>query len=167
MNRPSTWILGGIFLVVLGICVAGAILAIAANDPDVDVNLGDDEFQIHRIDDLARRIADDAPEAYGDPTGGNRPIIVQHLGDDVDTGWVVILAVAPGSETCAVNWDADDDVFRDCEGETYPADGTGLEQFPWRVDDHTLFIDLGRGPSSEPSPTTTSTTILVTGDTTG
>ena len=74
---------------------------------------------------------------------------------------------APGSTTCAVNWDDDDGVFRDCEGETYPADGTGLAQFPTRVEDDTLFVDLGRGPSSRPDPTTTTSTILVTGDTVG
>lgn len=167
MSRPSFWILGGIFLVVLGICVAGAVLAIAANDPDVEVNLGDDEFEIENIEGAAERIAEDGPDVYPDPTGGNRPILVQHLGDDVEEGWLALLAVAPGSDSCAVNWDADDDVFRDCEGETYPPDGTGLEQFPTRVEDESLFVDLGRGPSSDPPESTTTTTILVTGDTVG
>lgn len=144
------WVLGGIFAVVLAICVAGAVLTLAAGDEDVDINLGDDEFEITNIDALAARIADDAPEAYGDPTGGNRPIIINHAGDDPRTGWVAVLAVAPGTESCAVNWDRDDALFRDCEGGTYPADGTGLEQFPARVEDHTLFIDLGRGRDREP-----------------
>jgi hypothetical protein len=161
------WILGGIFLVVLGICVAGAVLAIAANDPDVEVNLGDDEFEIPNVEGRAASIADQGPLQFADPTGGNRPIIVQHLGDDPEEGWIALLAVAPGSETCAVNWDDDDDVFRDCEGETYPPDGTGLEQYPTRIEDDALFVDLGRGPSSEPPETTTTTTILVTGDAPG
>jgi hypothetical protein len=145
VSRATLWVLGGVFAVVLAICIVGAVLAIAANDENVDVNLGDDEFEIQNIDALAARIAEDAPEAYGDPTGGNRPIIVNHLGDDPESGWVVVLAVAPGTESCAVNWDEEDGAFRDCEGQTYPADGTGLHQFPTRVEDDTLFIDLGRG----------------------
>lgn len=163
MNRPSIWILGGILLIVVGICVAGAVLAIANNSPDADINLGDDEATFHGLDARAQTIADEGPTAIADPYNGSRPILLQHLGDDPEAGWIAILAVAPDSDTCAVNWDADDEVFRDCEGEAYPADGEGLEQFATRVDDDTLFVDLGRGPSSEPSESTTTSTILVTG----
>jgi hypothetical protein len=162
VNRPSIWILGGIFLIVLGICIAGAVLAIASNDPDVEVNLGDDEFELEDVDGAAERIAEDGPDIFPDPTGGNRPIMVNHLGDDPETGWVAVLAIAPNTESCLVQWDADDEVFRDCEGETYPPDGEGLEQFPTRVEGDSLYVDLGRGPSND--PTTTTTTVLVTGD---
>jgi hypothetical protein len=164
VNRPSIWILGGIFLIVLAICIAGAVLAIANDDPNVDINLGDDEFQIHQIEARAETVADSGPLLFADPTGGNRPLIVTHQGDEPEEGWIAILAIAPGSEACIVDWDEDDGVFRDCEGETYPPDGEGLETFPTRVEDNTLFIDLGRGPSSEPSTTTTTTTLLVTGN---
>jgi hypothetical protein len=162
VNRPSIWILGGIFLIVLGICIAGAVLAIASNDPDVEVNLGDDEFELEDVDGAAERIAEDGPDIFPDPTGGNRPIMVNHLGDDPETGWVAVLAIAPDTESCLVQWDADDEVFRDCEGETYPPDGEGLEQFPTRVEGDSLYVDLGRGPSND--PTTTTTTVLVTGN---
>ncbi len=162
MNRPSIWILGGIFLIVLGICIAGAVLAIASNDPDVEVNLGDDEFELEDVDGAAERIAEDGPDIFPDPTGGNRPIMVNHLGDDPETGWVAVLAIAPDTESCIVQWDADDEVFRDCEGDTYPPDGEGLEQFPTRVEGDSLYVDLGRGPSND--PTTTTTTVLVTGN---
>ena len=146
----------------LGICIAGAVLAIASNDPDVEVNLGDDEFELEDVDGAAERIAEDGPDIFPDPTGGNRPIMVNHLGDDPETGWVAVLAIAPDTESCIVQWDADDEVFRDCEGETYPPDGEGLEQFPTRVEGDSLYVDLGRGPSND--PTTTTTTVLVTGD---
>jgi hypothetical protein len=162
VNRPSIWILGGIFLIVLAICVAGAILAIAADDPDIDVNLGDDEFQIHQIEERAETVADSGPLLFADPSGGNRPLIVTHEGDEPEEGWLAILAIAPGTEACIVDWDEDDGVFRDCEGTAYPPDGEGLEQFPTRVEDGTLFIDLGRGRDDEETPTTT--TLLVTGN---
>jgi hypothetical protein len=166
VNRPSIWILGGVFLIVLGVCIAGAILAISANDPDVDVNLGDDEFQIHALEARAESVTERGPLFFNDPTGGNRPLVVNHLGDEPEEGWVAFLAIAPDSEACVVSWDEDDEVIRDCEGTTYPADGEGLEQFPTRVEDGTLYIDLGRGRDDEDEPTTT-TTILVTGDTLG
>ena len=162
MNRPSIWILGGILLIVVGICVAGAVLAIAADDPDVDVNLGDDEFQIHGLEARAESVADQGPLFFNDPTGGSRPLVVNHIGDEPEEGWVAVLALAPDSESCVLAWDEDDEVIRDCEGETYPADGEGLEQFPTRVDDGTLYVDLGRGrQDDEPAPTTT---FLVTGE---
>lgn len=162
MSRPTLWILGGIFLVVLAICVAGAVLAIVADSEDVDVNLGEDEFEIHAIDARADLVEEQGALRFADPTGGNRPIIVNHTGDDPLAGWVAVLAIAPGSDACIVDWDTDDGVFRDCEGETYPPDGEGLEQFPTRVEDNTLFIDLGRGRHDDPASTTTST-ILITG----
>lgn len=161
MNRPSIWILGGILLIVVAICVAGAVLAIANDSADVDINLGDDEFELENIEGAAARIAEDGPDIYPDPTGGSRTILVNHVGDDVEEGWVAVLAIAPGTEACLVNWDADDDVFKDCEGTAYPPDGEGLDQLPTRVEDDSLFVDLGRGPSND--PTTTTTTILVTG----
>ena len=163
MNRPSIWILGAILLIVIGICVAGAVLAIANDSPDAEINLGDDEFELENVDGAAARIAEDGPDIYPDPTGGTRTILINHVGDDVEEGWVAVLAIAPGSESCLVNWDADDGVFRDCEGEAYPPDGEGLEQFPTRVEGDTLFVDLGRGPSSETPESTTTSTILVTG----
>jgi hypothetical protein len=164
VSRPTLWILGGIFFVVVAICLVGAVLTIAANDPDVEVNLGDDEFEIPDVEARAESVADQGPLLFADPTGGNRPLIVNHVGDDPEEGWVAVLAVAPGTEACIVDWDADDGVFRDCEGERYPPDGEGLDTFPTRIEDDTLFVDLGRGRDDEPEPTPTSTTFLVTGD---
>ena len=158
MRGPTAWILGAVFFVVLAICVVGAVLTIAANDPDVEVNLGDDEFELEDVEGAAERIAESGPDIFPDPTGGNRPILVNHLGGDVEEGWVAVLAIAPDTEACIVSWDADEDVFRDCEGTAYPPDGEGLTAYPTRVEDDTLFVDLGRG-RGEPDDG-----ITVTGD---
>jgi hypothetical protein len=163
MSRATLWILGGIFFVVLAICVAGAVLALSTDSQDVDINLGDDEFELENLEGAAERIEESGPDIFPDLVGGNRPILVNHVGDDVDTGWVAVLAIAPGSEACIVNWDADDGVFRDCEGETYPPDGEGLDQLETRVEDDTLFVDLGRGRDDEETPATTDS-IVITGD---
>ena len=163
MSRATLWILGGIFAVVLAISVVGAVLILATQDSEVDVNLGDDEFEIEEIEARADLGAEEGALRFADPTGGSRPIIVNHVGDDPETGWVAVLAVAPGTEGCIVDWDNDDGVFRDCEGTTYPPDGEGLDQFPTRVEDDTLYVDLGRGRDDEQGPEPDDT-IPVTGN---
>lgn len=162
VSRATNWILGGIFLVVLAICVAGAVLALSAQNQDIEVNLGDDEFEVPGVEPAAARIAEDGPDIYPDLVGGNRPILLNHVGDDPTEGWVAVVAIAPGSEACIVDWDADDEVFRDCEGTSYPPDGTGLDQLPTRVEDDTLYVDLGRG--RQPDDEEPDDTIVVTGD---
>lgn len=165
MSRATNWILGGIFLVVLAICVVGAVLALSAGNEDIEVNLGDDEFEVPDVEGAAERIAEGGPDLYPDLVGGNRPILLNHVGDDATEGWVAVVAIAPGTEGCLVVWDADDEVFRDCEGTAYPPDGEGLETFPTWVEDDTLFVDLGRGPSDDPpADTVPDDTIVVTGD---
>src|SRR5262245_16079168 len=139
----SKWVLGAIFAVVLGICVVGAALAIATDDSgQVDVNLGEDEFRLGNLDQAAERIAEDGPDIYPDLVGGNRPILVNHVGEAVDEGWVAVIAVKPGTDACLIQWDAEGSQFQDCEGETYPPDGTGLDVVPSTVEDNTLVIDL-------------------------
>jgi hypothetical protein len=164
MSRATLWILGGIFAVVVAICVAGAVLALSADSEDVDVNLGTDEFEIPQVEARAELVAEEGALRFADPTGGSRPLIVNHVGDDPETGWVAVLAIAPGTDSCIVDWDADDGLFRDCEGETYPAGGEGLDQFPTRVEGNTLYIDLGRGRDDEPQPDAPDDSIVITGN---
>ena len=102
MSRATLWILGGIFAVVLSICVVGAVLILATQDSEVDVNLGDDEFEIEEITARADLVAEDGALRFADPTGGNRPIIVNHVGDDPETGWVAVLACPPAPR--AASW---------------------------------------------------------------
>jgi hypothetical protein len=164
MSKPSMWILGGIFAIVLAICIAGAVLAIAANDPEVEVNLGDDEFEIQNLGARAESVARGGALRFPDPTGGSRPIIVNHLGGEPDEGWVAVLAIAPGTDGCIVDWDDDDERFRDCEARSYPPDGEGLDHFPTRVEDDSLFIDLGRGRSGDDGDDApTDDSIVITG----
>ena len=98
-----------------------------------------EEFEVGRTDRLLRRV----PFPLQDPLGRGRHIFVQHLGDDEEDGWLALSAYAPDQddETCALVWR--DEQFQDpCTDETFPPDGDGLSQFPTRVDDGRLFIDL-------------------------
>ena len=164
MSRATLWILGGIFAIVLAICVAGAVLALSAANEDITSTSARTSSRSRRSSPgpswWPTRVPSASPTPPGEPTD-----IVNHVGDDPETGWVAVLAIAPGTDSCIVDWDNDDGLFRDCEGETYPPDGEGLDQFATRVEDDTLYIDLGRGRDDEQAPDdTTDDSIVITGD---
>jgi hypothetical protein len=139
--------------VVVAIAVAAA-LAVLANRGTVDVRLGAETFAEQDAEDAAERVAEDGPILYADTAGGDRDIVLQHLGDDPDEGWIALAARPPGvSRECTVQWDAGDEVFRlldssgevsgECDGREFPADGEGLPTYPVTVgSDGKLDVDL-------------------------
>jgi hypothetical protein len=137
-------VLGGIFTLVLAICVIGAVLAVVARDDgaSIEINLGDDAFAELDAELGTELVTESGPLIFPDPAGGNRPLLVQHLGSDPRDGWFAISAVAPGSEACVVEWRPDDEQFRDCTGTDYPADGVGLTRYRTTVVDDRVTVDL-------------------------
>jgi hypothetical protein len=127
------------------------------NSPDLQ--LGDQTFRAGRAGTLAERIAETGPRLYADVSGRkDRDMILQHVGDDPDTGWFAFLA-APVDQArdCTWEWQPDEDQFRAaCDPSlTAPADGAGLPQFPVTVVDGQLDVDLNA--DSRPSTSTTAT----------
>ena len=112
--------------------------------PDSGVELqGNDEavFEYGNAERAAERVADSGPDCFADPSGGNRPVCVNHTGDDPDSGWVAFLATE--RDDCGVEVDRETFELRDCDGDPIPPDGAGLPQFPVEVtDDSLLVIDL-------------------------
>jgi hypothetical protein len=139
--------------VVAAIGVAAA-LAVLANRGTVDVRLGSETFAKQDAEDAAERVAEDGPILYADTAGGDRDIVLQHLGDDVEEGWIALAARPPGvSRECTIQWDPEAQVFRlldsseevsrECDGREFPADGEGLPTYPVTVDsDGKLDVDL-------------------------
>jgi hypothetical protein len=139
--------------VVVAIGVAAA-LAVLANRGTVDVRLGSETFAEQDAEDAAERVAQDGPILYADTAGGDRDIVLQHLGDDPEEGWIALAARPPGvSRECTIQWDPEDGLFRlldpsgevsgDCDGREFPADGEGLPRYPVTVDaDGNLDVDL-------------------------
>jgi hypothetical protein len=141
---------------------AGVVLALGiaflvarmASQGRVDVRLGSDTFSDQSAEEAAEKVASDGPILYQDLAGGDRDIVLQHLGDDPDTGWIALAARPPGTpRECSIQWDADDDVFRlldpdgevegPCDGREFPADGAGLPSYPVTVDANgRLDVDL-------------------------
>ena len=142
MSPLTKAVLIGIFAVVLAIVVIGAIVSLSA-DPESGVQLeGNEEavFEFGNAERAAERVAETGPDCFADPSGGNRPVCVNHLGDDPEEGWVAFVAIE--RDDCTVEVDRETFELRDCDGNPIPADGEGLPQFPVEVEDGVLIIDL-------------------------
>jgi hypothetical protein len=110
-------------------------------------NLGDETFDANASV-LAKQVARDGPILFPDLLGKGKDIFVQHVSDDVREGWRAFRATAPGADrTCTLRWDGATRTFRDpCDPtRTYPADGTGLEQYETSVQgSNKLVVNLRR-----------------------
>ena len=146
----------------VGVAVAVAVafaVAVLANRGSVDVRLGDETFQGQDADEAAGQIDEGGPILYPDAASGDRDVILQHLGDDVGSGWLAFAARPAGvPRDCTVQWqpgesgDPADGVFHlldgdgeesgACDGREYPATGEGLSQYPVRVVEGRLDVDL-------------------------
>jgi len=122
---------GGVAIFFLVVSIAG----------DTDTNLGDDTFEVGDADRLAEAIERDGePLAFPDLLRRDRPIFVQHLGDDPQEGWSAFAAAVDG---CPLQWDPGREVFEDtCTGDVYPRDGAGLPHYPVTVSDGDVIVDL-------------------------
>jgi hypothetical protein len=143
----------------VGVVVAiGTAFAVArlASEGRVDVRLGSDTFADQDAEEIAEVIAESGPILYADTAGGDRDIVLQHLGDDPDEGWIALAARPPGvSRECTIQvpsrdrgdpfvlLDPDGEVSDACDGREFPPDGEGLPSYPVTVDaDGNLDVDL-------------------------
>ena len=98
---------GIIGVVGLGLTIGLMILMLklAGTSTEIDVRLGDVDFRGIVADDLADEVSKNGPIPFPDLVGGDRPIWINHFGDDSAKGWVVFLAKVPGGESgCFVQW---------------------------------------------------------------
>jgi hypothetical protein len=145
----------------LAMAGAGVVVALAlafgvanlASRGKVHVNLGSETFSGQDAENAAQRIAASGPILYADTAGGDRDIVLQHLGDDPETGWIALAARPPGvSRGCTIQSRDRDEPFRlldssgevsdECDGREFPPDGGDLPQYPVTVQDGKLDVDL-------------------------
>jgi hypothetical protein len=144
----------------VGLAVAVAFgVAVLANRGSVEVKLGDETFQGQDAERAAEQIDEGGPILYADAAGGDRDIVLQHLGEGPDSGWLAFAARPGGvSRQCSIQWQAGpsgdpaDGVFLlldeqgdetdECDGREFPADGEGLPQYTVTVRDNRLDVDL-------------------------
>lgn len=134
--------LGGVLVAV----ALGALFLLLSRSGDVEVRLGSSTWQVGSATRLAANIAEDGPFLVSDVSGGHRDVFVSHVGDDPEQGWYAFAARTGGSDRdCALSWDRDLERFTDpCGGGTYSPQGEGLEQYPVRVDDGRVVVDINR-----------------------
>ncbi|WP_419848148.1 hypothetical protein [Candidatus Poriferisocius sp.] len=128
----------------LGVGLVFAVVSLAGSD-QIEVKLGDDDFNAGNAENLAEKIDEEGPVVWSALSRGRR-IWTQHIGDDPEEGWFAFDARPPGaSEDCVVNWDADRRLFVDICDPTlvFSATGEGLTQFGvWVTDDGDVIVDV-------------------------
>jgi len=145
----------GIVLVLLLFVVAIPSLTESGT---VEVKLGSDTYDAGSATARAENISTGGPLLFSDVSSGNRDIYLQHIGDDIATGWYAFDARRPGQgRDCTLSWQASLSNFRDpCDGAVIAADGTGLLSSTVTISDNgKVIVDL-RGDAVETTTTTSS-----------
>jgi hypothetical protein len=144
--RSAALAIGGALLAIVGVA-ALVIFALqqGSSTGDVEVRLGSDRFDAGSAEARADSIAEDGPILLPDPSGRDRDIYLQHIGDSPEVGWLAFDARRPGAgRECTLEWKADADQFVDpCDGTIVAPDGAGLIAYKVEVtDDGTVVIDF-------------------------
>ena len=145
--RPSlrSAVVVGLAGVAVALGLALAVLLLTRTSGDVEIRLGDRDFRDMDTGRISAEIADRGPILFGDVADGDLDIILQHLGDDPETGWLAFEARRPGqSRDCFFEWQPDEDLFANsCDpDDTVDAAGTGLRHFDVAVVDGDVRVDI-------------------------
>ena len=148
--RPSmrSAVVVGLAGVAVALGLALAALLLTRTSGDVGIRLGDRDFRDMEAGRISAEIADRGPILFPDVAGGDRDIILQHLGDDPDTGWLAFEARRPGqSRGCAFAWRSEQgDFVNTCDpDDVVDASGTGLGHFDVTVVDGDVRVDINPG----------------------
>jgi hypothetical protein len=130
--------------VLVAVVLVGLVLRLTASD-DVEVNIGDEAFEVGKASSLARTVRRNGPLLFQDLQGGDLDVYVQHSGGRATAGWRAFQAHRPGApRRCQVEWQPRRRQFLDpCTKRTFGADGEGLRQFPTKVDANgTVVVDF-------------------------
>lgn len=148
-RRPRASARQVVVLSLVALAFAGALVFLvvqyASKNPET-ANLGPSVVKLDAKR-TASRIDETGPYPLQDPRG-DRDVYLQHVGDDPEKGWVLVLAYPPDEpdKKCAVVWDVKRDLFEaPCSKRTYPADGSGLTTYPAPVQEGRVVIDLRGG----------------------
>lgn len=132
------------FAVLFGLLWVFALLI--SDDEESITNLTPDRFEVGPARSVAKSVDEDGPILFPGlgPDSGDRTLVLDHEGDDAETGWVVYFAhPADRDLDCPVDQIDGTELFRDCDGRelatTDLAPPPGI--FPIVVDS-TLLIDL-------------------------
>ncbi len=140
-----TAVVVGLAAVAVALGLALGVLLLTRGGTDVEIRLGDPDFRDMETGRISAEIADRGPILFGDVADGERDIILQHLGDDPESGWLAFEARRPGqSRDCFFRWQAEQAVFvNTCDADdVVDAAGTGLHHFDVAVVDGDVRVDI-------------------------
>ena len=145
--RPSlrAAVMVGLAGVVVALGLVGAVLLLTRTGTDVEIRLGDRDFRDMEIGRISAEIDDRGPILFGDVADGSLDIILQHLGDDPETGWFAFEARRAGqSRDCFFRWRPEQaDFVNTCDpDDIVDATGTGVRQFEVAVVDGDVRVDI-------------------------
>lgn len=150
INTRSAVLVGLSGVVVAGL-IGALVLWAASSSGDVEIQLGDTDFDAGSAERLAGVIDEGGPWLVPDVAGGRRDLILNHLGDEAETGWYAFDARPVGeSGDCFFEWDPDLEVFVlvtivdgvRCGDTTVPATGEGVTTYPVAIDDGRVRVDI-------------------------
>ena len=105
-------VLVGLTGVAIAVVLGGGVLFLASRGGDVEIQLGDSDFDAGQIGRISEEIDDRGPILYSDVAGRSRDLILQHLGDDPEAGWLAFNARPLGEpRDCFFQWDEDEQRF--------------------------------------------------------
>ncbi len=138
-------LLVGAAAIVMVLAIAAAVILLARTSGTVEVIIGDTDFRDMDTDRISAEIADRGPILFGDVAGGELDIILQHLGDDPERGWLAFEARRPGQHRdCYFQWQASSETFvNSCDtADTVDAVGSGLRHFDVEVVEGDVRVDI-------------------------
>jgi hypothetical protein len=145
-------VLLGLAAVGLAVALLGLVVWVAGEGGDVEVRIGDEDFNAGRAERISREIADRGPILYSDVGSGTRDIYLQHIGTDPETGWYAFDARQPGApRDCFLQWRPETtDFVAACDpSAVFDARGTGLPQYEVTVRDGDIRVDISPGERDE------------------
>ena len=147
--RPDlrTVVVVGLAGVVVALGLVLGVLLLTRGGTEVEIRLGDRDFRDMETGRISAEIADRGPILFGDVADGELDIILQHLGDDPESGWLAFEARRPGqSRDCFFEWQAGQAEFvNTCDSDDVEdAAGTGLRHFSVTVVDGDVRVDITR-----------------------
>lgn len=111
INARSALLLGFTGVMIAVAAGIGA-LWLADTSGEVEIRLGDSDFDAGRTERIAAEIAERGPILYSDVAGRDRDILLVHDGDDPSSGWLALAARPEGSRRdCFFHWDAEQGLF--------------------------------------------------------
>ena len=150
INTRSAILIGLSGVVIAAVLFAG-VLFLASSGGTTEIRLGDKDFAVGGAERISAEIKDRGPAIFSDVASGRRDIIVQHLGDDPETGWLAFDVRPQGSSgSCFFEWKPESRMFElksgddgvECPEVSVDESGTGLVQYPVIVEDGTVRVDI-------------------------